>query len=115
MRTCDICEGLLAEAQFQDDEPICNICRLRVKQEDDIEFAEPEQRTVKQSYFELLLAIREQAVLDNKASPESLSDWESYWLKVDPWPRIWVVLRDGLARGEVPRDAGGYVMSGGKS
>ena len=88
VRRCPVCEGILPNARFDAGEYICRICKARLKSLEAIEFGKPGHKTIRQAYFDLLVAIRKQAILD-----EALEEWETYWLYSEPWPRIWELLK----------------------
>ena len=100
MRTCPICEGLLEESLFQDSDLICRICRTRLKQEADVDYAESEQKTIRQAYIDLLLAIHKQACFDCEKEPDALNEWKDYWLKSVEWFHVWELLKIAMVQGD---------------
>jgi len=105
MRYCPVCEGLLDESLFQEGDSVCRICRTRLKQEEDVDYAEPEQKTIKQAHIDLLLAVHKQACLDCEKEPEALIEWEDFWLKSADWNRVWELLKVSMVQGDSIRGA----------
>lgn len=105
MRTCPVCEGLLEESLFQDSDSICRICRTRLKQEEDVDYAEPEQKTIRQAHIDLLLAIHRQALFDCEKEPDALDEWKDYWLKSVEWHQVWELLKISMMHGDSVRGA----------
>lgn len=100
MRICLICEGLLEESLFQDNSLICRICRTRLKQEEEVNYAEPGQKTIRQAYIDLLLAIHRQARFDCEKEPDALDEWKDYWLKSVEWFHVWELLKISMVQGD---------------
>jgi len=92
---CPVCEGTLDKSCFRSGDNVCRICRVRLKQDEDVDFSPSERKTIRQAYTNLMLAIRRQAELDGE-----LEEWEVYWLKNGPWPRIWEMLKDTVDKNE---------------
>jgi hypothetical protein len=89
MRKCLECEGVLPESRFDGIDSICKTCQRIIKRHDTIEYSIPGNKTIRQAYTELLIAIRNQAVIDDR-----LVDWESFWLEEEPFKRIWKMLQE---------------------
>ena len=105
MRYCLVCEGQLEESLFQEGDSVCRICRTRLKQDEDVDYAEPEQKTIRQAHIDLLLAIHRQACFDCEKEPNALNEWEDYWLKSVEWHRVWELLRISMVQGDSVRGA----------
>ena len=99
MRTCPVCEGLLEDSLFSNGDGVCRICRMRLKQGEDVDFSVSEYKTIQQAYTALMLAIRRQAEQD-----DCLDVWEAFWLRTEPWPRIWGILQDVVDQTETVRE-----------
>jgi len=88
MRRCPVCEGLLAESLFQGNSETCQVCETRLKRDGEVNYVDSGKRkTIRQSYTNLMLAIKQQAMLDG-----ALEEWQEFWLMVEPWPQIWKLL-----------------------
>lgn len=99
MRRCPICEGLLEESLYQNGDQICRVCRVRLKQYEDVEYAATGRKTTLQAHVDLILAIRQQAMLDDE-----LEIWERFWVATEPWPRIWELLQTAVKQKRMIRN-----------
>lgn len=110
MRRCPVCEGILRESLFKPGSTVCRVCQDRLKENEEGGFEDDRARnkTIQQAHVDLLLAIYEQAVAD-----DDLETWESYWLKEDPWPTIWIMLKDNIRREEDIRQGSILHIEGG--
>ena len=106
MQRCPVCEGLLEESSFGNGDSICRICCSRLKEENDVEYEDAGQKTIRQGYTDLMLAIKKQAYIDAKniKYPYAVQEWEEFWLKSEPWPRIWNLLKLTVDQGDLVRN-----------
>lgn len=93
-----MCEGLLPNNRFQGTDTVCKVCRARIKEQEEVEYGQPGNKTIRQAYTDLLLAIRRQAEMDGE-----LEEWESFWIRREPWKRIWKLLRETMDHAESVR------------
>ena len=107
MQRCPICEGLLKSSSFENGDSVCRICCSRLKEERDVEYESAEQKTIRQSHTNLMLAIRKQAYDDAKnveKYPHAIQEWETFWLTGGSWRRIWELLKVTVDQGDLIRN-----------
>jgi hypothetical protein len=72
-----------------------------------VEYEELGQKTIRQSYVNLMLAIRKRAHEDaeNVAKyPHAVQEWKTAWLETEPWPHIWELLKLTIDQGDLIRN-----------
>lgn len=86
---CLICRQEKDRILFPEEGPICVACIEVMTHLYDVSYAPPERITVNFAYLNLVIAIRELAVEDEK-----LKDWEDYWLWEKRWKLVWMLLNE---------------------
>ena len=91
MRVCIICEGVLPVSDYTDGSPICKSCVSRLVDNYGVDYHPPEKRSKLMSWLNLILAIREQAEMDNE-----IEDFEEGWLYATPFNQIFGMVRESV-------------------
>jgi hypothetical protein len=72
-----------------------------------VEYGKVGQKTIRQGYTDLMLAIKKQAYMDAKniaKYPYAVQEWKTAWLETEPWPRIWELLKLTMDQGDLIRN-----------
>jgi hypothetical protein len=75
------------------------VCCARIAYDEGVRYTEPERKTIRQAYTDLMLAIKQQAYFD-----DALEEWRDFWLMTEPWPQIWRLLKNTVDQGELIRN-----------
>lgn len=87
MPVCVKCQAEKSEKAFHPGVGICKSCLSRMQ--DDVDFVESHGVTKEEAFVNLVQAIREQAIVDDR-----LEDFEEYWVRDPRMQMIWSLLRE---------------------
>lgn len=81
---CVVCEGELKRIGVV----ICKACLEKIANFDEVGYAPFGKKTKSYAMVNLILAIRNQAVLDDR-----LGEFEACWIESEPWKTLWELMK----------------------